>query len=266
MRLLRPLRDIVVADRGSRQRAAEQFVAALLCIFLSALHEQWSITLPHIPHLRYLELAESEREAGEFLENNLVQLEQYRHHFETDLALYDFGHSTRFDEEGWAVPTRLGWMLVAARDGAMMLYHFGMILRNFPGLLKQSPTIGKLVDGPLLQEARDFFETYFEHFYAVRQGVAHLADHSKTAERMKKHASSDPSELVTFVGDPAPYYLRNSMTGRKWWATVEGKVVWYELSQQSSDALTKAQEMTYRSFVSAADELLRRAIERKQTP
>lgn len=203
------------------------------------------------PRILYQEFArQAERELGAFVSNNLWQLGKYRSNFTSALALFDFAYSNRRDADDNLSPTHLDWMSIAARDGAMMLYHFGMTIRSFDGMLKNAPCLAKSTDTKLLNEGKEFFEKSFADYYDVRQGVAHLADNSKTPESLQRHGITESSPFVQIIGDASqfPVYFNGMLSDRKLWATVKGKTVWYELSAESLQKLEEAEKIVYQAF------------------
>jgi hypothetical protein len=53
-----------------------------------------------------------------------------------------------YDHELWKKESQrlFGWRHIAARDGAMQIYHFGMAMAKIRGQLHNVPTIKPLVD------------------------------------------------------------------------------------------------------------------------
>jgi hypothetical protein len=203
------------------------------------------------PHILYLEFAKkSERELGASISGNLKRIQKYRREFASDLALFDFSYENKRDSNGEISDNHISWMSVAARDGAMMLYHFGKTILAFDGLLQKIPNLAKFVDKKTLRTAKEEFENYFSDFNAVRQGVAHLADHSITPERLKKHGTIESSKFITFIaaGNPVPFHIEGYLSDRKWVCTVEGKTVWYELTSASLAELLKIEQIVLSCF------------------
>lgn len=200
------------------------------------------------PLIYYLELPADEQKIGAVIVQNLRGLEAYRRFFEDDLGLFDFAYDHRHSEEPAAYARGVPWMFIAARDGAMQLYHFGMTLRAFAGLLSSAPTLAAMTDTKAVEQAKRVFEDHFKDFYEIRQGVAHVADHSVTPARRERHAVKKSDKYVTFLAprlddgsiaetERASFFARNNLDGRTYWGTVEGRSVEYEITQLSLDKL-----------------------------
>lgn len=221
------------------------------------------------PFIFFLQLPEKEQPVAASIVENLRALASYERAFQNDLALFDFAYDQKNSDDYDASAKALAWMFIAGRDGAMMLYHVGMTLRAFGGLLARAPTLAKLVDTHAVEASKHAFEGHFKDFYAVRQGVAHLADHSVTPDRREKHAIKKSSKHVIMLAprledgsiaevEGPGFYARNNFSGRTFWGTVENESVQYDLSQDSLEKLREVIAIIYGAFQRAQNETQRR--------
>ncbi|MCL6729322.1 hypothetical protein [Sphingomonas hankyongi] len=146
---------------------------------------------------------------------------------EAALALFDYAGKLVTYDADVRQPEIGRWQFIAARDGAMQLYHFGQALKAINGLLARDLSIAKHVKTKLLRDAQTRFDTAFPHWHEVRQGAAHLADFSKTPDRVSGHAA--PVSQIPFIefrgGDPnTPIYAANNLHGCTYSCTVEGEL------------------------------------------
>jgi hypothetical protein len=105
-----------------------------------------------------------ERKAAAHLQNVLFHFSYYYHEFRAAVELYDHSNiegarASLTDAESWAQD----WMSLAARDGAMTIYHFGEALKALGTCFKDCPTLRKHIDHDALRSARKLMEKYFPH-------------------------------------------------------------------------------------------------------
>ena len=68
------------------------------------------------------------------------------------------------------------WPMLAARDGAMSVYHFGVAMEGIKKSLPSYPTIDAGVDKKQIRIATNLFRKYFPRPEAIRHVVAHSAE------------------------------------------------------------------------------------------
>jgi hypothetical protein len=199
-------------------------------------------------------LPEEEQPGADSINHNLYTLSDYTKTIAASVALYDHAANMINEEkELWRGPVGK-WLFIAARDGAMQLYNFGQTMKAFNGLLGRTRggIVAAHVDHKLLKAAQELFQTTFPHWNEIRQGAAHLADHSKTPERLAANAVA--AEKLPHVDAPAGMLINatNSLHGRTYSCGVGGEYVSYELSQQTVATLEQIYGMIYLAFQPAA--------------
>jgi hypothetical protein len=101
-----------------------------------------------------------------------------------------------------ATDTLGGWQSIAARDGALSIYHFGSTIEAIRHSLPSCPALNALVDHTVLRTAHAQFRKEFPRIEAVRHVVAHVADFTKTAE-LKEHSKKGPYKLEMVEAEDA---------------------------------------------------------------
>src|SRR3569833_363178 len=83
------------------------------------------------PQLDRSLVEESKLDALIHLQEKIIELFALRMEFKRALLLYGFAHATTWEGEGpvgdrgTTLWTLSGWQMIAARDGAMSIFHFG---------------------------------------------------------------------------------------------------------------------------------------------
>src|SRR5882672_1740711 len=173
-------------------------------------------------------LPEAERHSAKDLLDALNTLDRYAKQFGTDLALFDFSASN--DKQGWD--------FIAARDGAITVYNFRKMLDRVTSLLHLCPTLQAKTSREKLRLLKNKFDHRIPAM-SVRSGVAHAAEF---AGALKSHA---------LLINKAFVYLSNNLQGRKYIATVNKRVVTYDISSATLDLLNAiTQEL--REYITAA--------------
>jgi hypothetical protein len=128
------------------------------------------------PHFNLNGLPEAERRIARNLLSSLPSLRGFENDFRIALELFDY--SDRHQK---------GWHFIAARDGAMTIFHFAKVLENMMASIGQCPTILALVDRDKFKKVRKNLRELFPRFEAVRHSVAHAGELMKDPETAESH-------------------------------------------------------------------------------
>lgn len=185
------------------------------------------------------------------MHSNLGSLVTYVNEIEAALALFDHAGKLMTANVDARRPDISRWQFIAARDGALQLYHFGQTLTSIDGLLSRGLSIAKHAKTDKLRDARAEFDQHFPHWWEIRQGAAHLADFSKTPDRLDQNAA--PVSQIPFItipgADPSlPIYAANNLHGRVYSCTVGKRFVSYSLSKETVSKLMEVTEITFAAF------------------
>src|SRR5271156_3986799 len=110
-------------------------------------------------------ISEDEHQTTQHLASLLAALANYEKKFALAVLLFDWSHAetwatAKLVEEGKTsfasldslTDTLSGWKGIAARDGALSIYHFGKTVQAIYKNLKQCPKLNALVEEGELQE------------------------------------------------------------------------------------------------------------------
>jgi hypothetical protein len=209
----------------------------------------------YAPHLFVpVGLPEAEQQVIYHLRDNLSSLGRFVESLRSAVALFDVTPRISQQQNDDAAKTLVQeWSFIAARDGAMMIYHFGKVWQVIPALVKQSPLVDRHVNPAELKAVGRAFETSFPTWAAVRKGVAHMGDFSKDAGNVAAHATDDPINVPGMSGQAAGLYVSNSIFNQTYTATVDGKVVTYEVTSETVSRLEAIRDMVWNIFDTVAE-------------
>ncbi|WP_143435244.1 hypothetical protein [Henriciella aquimarina] len=205
-----------------------------------------TIDVPSLPTKR---LPEAERQDVLFLSRKFNDMVKYTKNFYADVGLFEecLFAARKATRENRDLLSR--YPFVAARDGAMTIYHFAKALDNANGAAFRVPTIARLVDKNLLKDARKLLEDTFPLHVALRHAVAHAAELASNPEKEKDRALSGPYEGlgIKIEHEQATATIEEGLSNRTFFTTHQGQILSYDITKSSADALVEAT----RTFMSA---------------
>jgi hypothetical protein len=139
------------------------------------------------------------------------------------------------------------WQMIAARDGAMTLYHFGVSVQYVGALVRKIPQIDQHVEQEKLREARKILKKHFPGFKAIRHTVSHLSDFMGSIEEFKKHSLKKSINFGGYKIEPGGLFA-NNLSGETLLTTYRGDQFSYNISQESLDAMTKIVDLVFLAF------------------
>jgi hypothetical protein len=216
------------------------------------------------PDIVLSRLPVEEREAARHVKLLLDGLAVHVQHFAAAVALYDHleellaqgalrATSLQAQREGKARRRNmLGWGGIAARDAAMTLYHFETTLDAIVKGIRKCPTLFARVGEARLRTFQPAFVKNFPAATAMRNAVGHSSDWGRTPESMAFHAykvpySDDGLEITSGI------YLLSHQAGRKLIATIRGRLVFVEVTEEWLRGLIEIQRLVYDAFVPDGD-------------
>lgn len=217
--------------------------------------------LPSLPpSLIPTSLPEGEKQGARLVQSGLMTLERYVKDFAAALALFDFACGKDAPHE---------WALVAARDGGMTIYHFYDAFAGIRKTARTCPTFVPLVDWSQFKEVERLYRARFRDYVDMRDSISHAGDKMATPELYAEHSFTGTvnTPMVKSGGNVLTHFtMTNCLEGRRFTNTWEGKIVSYEISQQSLAYLDEAKERVWASFVPVASALRQAAFSVSQNP
>lgn len=118
------------------------------------------------------------------------------------------------------------WQVIAARDGAMTIYHFFMTLSAIDEQLRlDCPDLALMLPSEPFKNVRKIRNDYFKDYGKVRHAVGHAAELRESV----KHQSKNSLEGVFMFGQ--------IIDERTFLATIGGKIVRYNVSHETLEQL-----------------------------
>ena len=134
------------------------------------------------------DIPEAEREAHECVSSNRLNLGRFLDEFQRSVRLFELL------ERGGGPPSVgvfggefVQFRMIAAKDGALNVYHFGCSLRALRAQLPTCPTLARQTDAKKLREATKSFQRDFPHIASVRHAIAHAGELYETPRSMREN-------------------------------------------------------------------------------
>ncbi len=205
--------------------------------------------IPYPPRIITELLPEPEREEALVLSDVLHRIRDYVTKFESAVSLFEFASMNARDNE-----TIRQWGFIAARDGALMLFHFSKALQSLSGITRQIPSLP--ADNAILKTASKEFKEQFPGANAIRDYVAHAAEMSSSAKKVKRASVHGPGDIGAFdgmltlvkAGSAAKVRLGDVLMGNNYVITNGGHEHSYEISRDSLMLLVGIQNTAYSAF------------------
>lgn len=208
------------------------------------------------PRFPIFSLPKEEQDAAFVLNGNFSILTSSVSDFSAALQLFDL--STRKVEilSDPSDPHRSvyrAWRFMAARDGAMTIYHMMKVIDGIKALLRFAPTIRNRVDRIKMRTATRLLDSYFRDFNKIRNVVAHLSELSQTLEAFQKNAFSGSALQYSLnINNIKNFMIQNSLSDRKYIITINGEILSYEISGVTLSKIREAVVMFCAAFKDAA--------------
>jgi hypothetical protein len=188
----------------------------------------------------------------------LAELGLYERHLLIAVYLYQYSiqaahEITDFATLEHSLWTTGGWQSMAARDGALTIYHFGRAIEGLKNSLRFCAALNSQVDHRKIKNAGKIFDAAFPDSKAIRDAVAHVADLSQTVEKKTSHAVKGPFKKKWFSSDDPEgiTWLPGNMNGHTYAVSFQGKALTYDLSLENAAKLRAVKNQIYSAFEAA---------------
>lgn len=132
-----------------------------------------------------------------------------------------------------------GWMLIAARDATMSLYHFAKAMEEIRACFRHLLKFRALIKHDVIRLSVKLFSARFPNYLQMRHSVAHSAESASLEERIKNAVSG--------------LSLRENLMGRKFTSSIEGRYLSTEMSQNTLGRIEDIEKRFYSAFIDAHD-------------
>jgi hypothetical protein len=207
------------------------------------------------------DLSRAERETIGMLLFNQRSLGSYADDFHNALALFEYcsKHQVTLQRDPNMEPVQIwrSWLLVAARDGAMSIYHFGKCIDAIQSLFRLCPSFNDKVDHTKIRIAKKLFRSRFPFFVRLRHAIAHSAERAQSPLAFERHATKGAMKLADgseFGGRGVVMHIGSGLTGRIFFATQEGVLVSYSVDENTLRTLFRATSLIYSAVSNPQEE------------
>lgn len=202
------------------------------------------------PNLDIESLPKSEQNAVSHVPRLLLAMANYTNDFRGALALYQFSTA----KPDWAKSAGLDmgnldqWRFIAARDGAMSIYHFAKAMEDIMAAIGTCQALLTKINRSILRSSRKRLRDLFPNFEAVRHSITHAAELIKDID---EHLVSGPYVDKIIEIKSGEVILRNCFIDDNFANTFEGKIQSYEISAATLTALNTIRIEFYSAFEAA---------------
>jgi hypothetical protein len=206
-----------------------------------------------MPRLLPAALPAEEEHAAWLVQSGLNNLESHVQEFAAALALFDFASGAQ------GVPHQ--WAIIAARDGAMTVYHFYDAFDGIRKTTRACPTLARHVDWSHFKAVEKLYRAHFPDYVDLRDSIGHAGDKMATPELFAEHSftGSVDSRLLK-AGGTVNLTMTNCLENRKFTNTWEGKILSYEVSAKTQGHLEAARDHIWAAFRASETELRKAAV------
>jgi hypothetical protein len=206
---------------------------------------------------------DAERNDARALLSSVDALSRFVRNFKMDVKLFDIASTeqcrlmvggppdiTLRKTSGENLDIYSAWAHIAARDGAIQIYHLGAVMRSIKSALYSSPTLDKLIDKPKTRDATKLLERYFPNYELIRNAVAHSFFEVAPNVRLREKHTVDHIDIPEFISHGKNVAIADIINGRNFIVTFKKKVASYEISDASHAKL----ESVLNHFLEAFDQ------------
>ena len=208
-----------------------------------------------------------EEEAVEAITHAIDSLDQFVADFAADVGLFeesyaisenlssrrhvatmngDFSEASRLQDLRATFAKR---KFIAARDGAMQIYHFCFVTKLIRENLPRVPLLDKLVDAAGRESLGERIEAAFPSYKDIRNAVGHSRSELVLDDGKRRHEPK-PTQIEGFaVGNGL--IIDGSLKENKYIATIKGRTGSYEISSASTAILAEFLEQHRKLFTAA---------------
>jgi len=126
---------------------------------------------------------------------------------------------------------------MAARDGALTIYHFGNAIEGIRKSLPRCPAVNASVDHDILRDASKTFRKAFPNYEAIRHVTGHVSDFTATPDRRREHSHIGELEVGNISFDDSPRQFTGNLYNRSYVVSYKGRAYHYEISLDNAHVL-----------------------------
>jgi hypothetical protein len=214
-----------------------------------------------IPQIDRSRIPAAQMAAFLHLSQLLAELGLYERRLLLAVYLYQYAQTAGWElRNDWkrmefSLWTTGGWQQIAARDGALTIYHFGRAIEGLRESFGACPALSSQVDHHKIRRAYKDSNQPSRTFIEIRAAVAHVADFSGTTQKKFFHSVKGIFKAKWFSSNnPAGItWLAGNMNDHTFAVTLEGKAYTYDLSLQSAERIREIKLQIFSAFDAATN-------------
>lgn len=184
----------------------------------------------------------AEQEAAQIMRINRLNLRRFAEEFSRSVALFQL-----LERAGG--PPSVGvlggvfvlWRIIAARDGALNIYHFSCSLDAVRQQVPKSTDISKL------RTAVKLFNSYFPHACNIRHAIAHAGELVKNPGKIKENIQKADYQSIDFIS-AAGNLITNALYERTYSVGHEGAGFFLQMDATSIDKPSRVISLVEEAF------------------
>ncbi len=201
-----------------------------------------------------MKISASEQSTFDCALHNKERLFGFIADFQDALNLFDFlGRGGGFPAAATSGAMRI-WQIIAARDGALNIYHFKCTVEAIRNQLSRCRSVPN-VDPQRVRDALKIFRREFQNVENVRHAIAHAGELNDTPAKMaKQKLTPHVIQKHGLSGPPQGGDLRCALHDRKFSVGHEGDVFSVLLDQQTTATLMQIKSMVDSAFPAPSEQ------------
>ncbi len=201
------------------------------------------------PVLYYGNVPESQHHAHQLVGHALDNLNHYVDCFESALELHDHGQAKHLATKGKRWRIFRHWQFIAARDGALSIYHFHWTLQGLVSAVSDCKYLSDRLDLTAIRTARKQFESWFPNAIQLRHAVGHSAERTKNRRDHIEHGFTGICKIPGLNrGRVRDYVITDHLYRRTFCNTWKGKIECYKINGQNMERLALTRNAIFDVF------------------
>ena len=207
------------------------------------------------PILRAIDNTPEERDAVHHCMTCFVSIDSYCTALCRAVELFNFAdtHANMWSKSPYngdgQLRMFLSWKLIAARDGAMSIYHFTKAMEGANYWANKSKSIGPFVQREVTKAAGKNLREAFPRIEAIRHAVAHAGEINKSRDHVKEHSIQRGLDNSFVKSDnTSNVIINNCLSGATFTMTWQGELLEYDINSVSAQALQAVRNLYFSAF------------------
>lgn len=210
------------------------------------------------PRIDIIALPLEERDLGWSAGIGIESLDLYVNSFMQALSLFRFSRGQKLVPLANQAMSRearseaaifSGWASVAARDGAMSVYHFMRAMEGVKACVHRAPSLKAAFNPGISREATKLFGSSFPSCEEMRHAIAHEAELSQSPEKYAENSFTGSfNEGSITLSNVSKCMISNLLDDDVFRTTINGNIISYSINKESYDKLQAVKSLFYSAF------------------